>query len=131
MGVSYSIYKNNFSQLLIFFIIQTIAAFSLLVFFTTSFSLGFTFSFLLKISMFPFYFWYVDLVSMFPNFLFFFSSTVFKLPSILILFYFINIFCLKTLFVSSILTIVAGSALIVFTNDYRFLLLASSISNNS
>ena len=33
MGMSYSLFKNNFSQLLTFFIIQTISAFSVLVFY--------------------------------------------------------------------------------------------------
>lgn len=131
MGVGYSIYKNNFSQLLLFFIIQTIAAFFILVFYVYEVNSGLSASLLLKLSMFPFYFWYFDLVSMFPNFLFFFSRTVFKIPSILIFSYFMDFFYIPIIILRSVLTILLGSVVIVFSNDFRFILLASSVANNS
>ncbi len=56
IGMSFSLFKNNFSQLLTFFIIQTVSAFSLLLFYVTNSDFGFTLSLLLKLSIFPFHF---------------------------------------------------------------------------
>lgn len=131
IGIGYSIYKNNFSQLLLFFIIQTIAAFTILVFYLINMPSVISIAFLLKLAMFPFYFWYFDLVYMFPNFLFFFSSTLFKVPSLILLLYFVESFYLNIIIISSVFTIISGSIMIMYANDFRFILLASSVANNS
>lgn len=131
MGIRYSLFKNNFSQLLTFFIIQTISAFSVLVFYVIGWSLAFTVSILLKLSMFPFHFWYLNLIPFFPNLVLFISRTIFKIPSmLLLLFFYINL-DLISLIISVVLTILVGAMSIIFRNDLRFLLIASSVANNS
>lgn len=131
IGVSYSSFKNNFRILLVFFIIQTISAFRLLLFFIASSALGFTFSLLIKLAMFPYHFWYFSLVPSFPNFALFFSMTIFKIPSIYILRSFSHLLSYEILFLSSILTIMVGGFIMVFRNDLRLIVVGSSIANNT
>lgn len=131
IGVCYSLFKNNFSSLLIFFIIQSLSAFSLILFYFIGSSLGFTLSLLLKLSMFPFIYWYLNLLPSFINFMFFFSRTFFKLPSIFIVanfYYLINYFII---FTSAIMTLVLGAIIIINSRDLRFVLICSSVVNNS
>lgn len=131
MGMRYSLFKNNFSQLLTFFIIQTISAFSVLVFYVIGWGLAFTISILLKLSIFPFHFWYLNLIPLFPNLVLFISRTIFKIPSILLLLFFYINLDLMSLIISVVLTILVGAMSIIFRNDLRFLLVASSVANNS
>lgn len=131
MGMSYSLFKNNFSQLLTFFIIQTISAFSVLVFYVIGWNLAFTLSLILKLSMFPFHFWYLNLIPFFPNLVLFLSRTIFKIPSMLLLLFFYSSLDLYSLITSVVLTIFVGAIRIIFRNDLRFLLIASSVANNS
>ena len=131
MGVSYSIIKNNFSSLLSFFIIQALAAFSLLVFYCLGSAFGFSVALLLKLSMFPFYFWYMNIVFNFPNLIFFFSSSFFKLPSVFIIYIFYEILDYKMITCSSVLTVLGGAMIIVVSSELRLLLIASSVVNNS
>lgn len=131
MGISYTSFKNNFRRLLIFFIVQTVSAFRLLVFYLTGSTLGFTLSLLIKLAIFPYYFWYFALVSSFPNFILYFSMTLFKIPSILILSAFFSLVNFSVLFFSSLSTIAIGGLVIVFSNDLRFIIIGSSVANNS
>ena len=131
IGLSYSVFKNNFSSLLRFFIIQTISALLIFIFYCLGVNLGFTLSLVLKLSMFPFYFWYLNLVNYFPNFIFYFTRTFFKIPSILILEFFSLNVNLNVLLTRGVFTILVGGVLIVFRNDLRFIILASSVANNS
>lgn len=131
MGVCYSSFKNNFSSLLVFFIIQTISALMLLLFFLIGRSTGFTASILLKLSMFPFYFWYINLLLSFPNIILFFSRTLFKLPSIFILNYFFWLVDIKLMLSSALLTILFGAVTILNRIELRTILTASSVVNNS
>jgi len=131
IGISYSSFKNNFSSLLLFFIVQAIAAFSLLVFYCSSHCIGFTLAFLLKLSIFPFYFWYLNIVYSFPNFILFFSSTFFKLPPLILLITFFTLFNLYLLLFAVVFTLLTGGLVIVFSNDLRFIILGSSVANNS
>lgn len=131
MGVCYSSFKNNFSSLLVFFIIQTISALMLLLFFLIGRSTGFTVSILLKLSMFPFYFWYINLLLSFPNIILFFSRTLFKLPSIFILNYFFWLVDIKLMLSSALLTILFGAVTILNRIELRTILTASSVVNNS
>lgn len=131
MGISYSLFKNNFSSLLLFFIIQTISAFSLLLFYCLISRFMFTFFILIKLSIFPFYFWYLGVVYRFPTFIFFFSSTFFKIPTFLLVFEFGFLLHALLVFLSIILTILAGAMVMIFSNEFRILLVASSIVNNS
>lgn len=131
IGLSYSAFKNSFSRLLIFFIIQSYSAFIILIFFCINFSFGFTFTILLKLSIFPFYFWYLSVIPLFSNFMFWFSSTFFKIPSIIILYNFFYILNYNVFFISRILTIFFGALAMLSSNDLRFILISSSVVNNS
>lgn len=131
MGMAYSLFKNNFSSLILFFIIQTISAFSLLLFYCFLNRFMFTFFILLKLSMFPFYFWYLGVVYRFPTFIFYFTSTFFKIPTFLLVFQFTHIVHVSLAFFSIILTILAGAMVIIYRNEFRILIVASSVVNNS
>lgn len=131
IGVAYSLFKNNFSPLLLFFIIQSLSAFSLILFYFIDFSVGFSVALLLKLSIFPFYFWYLNLIPLFNNSIFFLSSTIFKLPSIFIISNFYCFINFSVLFMSALLTITIGALVIINSNDLRFVLIASSVVNNS
>lgn len=131
MGISYSFFKNNFSHLLTFFIVQTISAFSILIFYVLGLESAFTLALFLKLSMFPFHFWYLGLISFFPNLIIFISSTFYKIPSMLILYNYFYIFNYNMLRLSVLSTILVGALSMVYTNDLRFLLVRSSVSNNS
>lgn len=131
IGVCYSRFKNNFRSLLVFFIIQTISALILLLFFLADRTLGFTFSILLKLSIFPFYFWYIKLLVSFPNMILFFSRTLFKLPSVLIINYFFWLIDSSIMTYSSLLTILLGAVTMLYTSELRIILIASSVVNNS
>lgn len=131
IGMRYALFKNNFSQLLTFFIIQTVSAFSVLVFYIMGWDFAFTFSLLLKLSIFPFHFWYLNLIPHFPNLVLFISRTFFKIPSILIIYFFFDYLNISAFIISLVLTIFIGAISIVFSNDLRFLLIASSVANNS
>lgn len=131
IGIRYALFKNNFSQLLTFFIIQTVSAFSVLVFYIMGWDFAFTFSLLLKLSIFPFHFWYLNLIPHFPNLVLFISRTFFKIPSILIIYFFFDYLNISAFIISLVLTIFIGAISIVFSNDLRFLLIASSVANNS
>lgn len=131
MGTSYSTFKNNFSSLLIFFIVQTLAAFILLVMFCFDLQSGFTAALLLKMSMFPFYFWYLNLVRNFPNFIFIFSRTLFKIPAVALLYNFFYILNIPLIFLSAILTLLFGAVSMLVSSDLRSVLIASSVVNNS
>lgn len=131
IGISYSLFKNNFSSLLLFFIVQSLSAFSLILFYFARSTLGFTFSLLLKLAIFPFLFWYINLIPMFGNFMFFFSSTMFKLPSIFIVTNFYSTINFSLMFLSAVITVILGATIIISSSDLRFVLVCSSVVNNS
>jgi NADH-quinone oxidoreductase subunit N len=131
IGMRYSLFKNKFSFLLIFFVIQTISAFSILVFYVFNSPFFLTFSLLLKLSIFPFHFWYLNVVAFFPNWVFFVSRTLFKLPRIILINTFYQLLDSSLVYLSSVLTLMIGGVLIVFSADLRYVLLCSSVVNNS
>jgi NADH:ubiquinone oxidoreductase subunit 2 (subunit N) len=84
MGLSYTLFTNSYSNLIMYFLIQTFSSFCFLVFYLYGYMTLFTISFLLKLSIFPFHFWFIGVTYRFPNFLLWIVSTVHKLPSFLI-----------------------------------------------
>lgn len=131
IGVSYSFFKNNFSSLIIFFIIQAISAFSLLIFYCVSSGYIFTISLFLKLSIFPFFFWYINVAFSFPMFILFFSRTIFKIPAFSMANIFYGLLDYNLVFISIVLTIAVRALVIIFSNDLRMLLVSSSVVNNS
>lgn len=131
MGISYTVFTNRVSQLMVYFLIQSLSSFLMLVSYLFSSSLLLTVAFILKLGMFPFLSWYLNSVSRFPNFIFWLTGTLHKLPPLLILLQF-NLILDTSLFWGSILltTFIAGIIMLI-TSDFRYLLVSSSVGNNS
>ena len=55
MGLRYRVFSTGFSSLIVYFLVQTLASFSILVCYTFSYFRFFLFFVLLKLSMFPFH----------------------------------------------------------------------------
>jgi hypothetical protein len=131
IGLRYSLMIRSYAQLMIYFLIQTIASFIILVFYLYDLSILITLAFVLKLSIFPFFIWYINVIYRLPNFIFWLASTLHKIPPILI----IKMFSLNLnygLVWSSILftTFLIGF-IIMSVYDFRMLLVLSSIGNNS
>lgn len=57
--------------------------------------------------------------------------TLFKIPSIFILSAFLPLINLNILLFSTLFTILVGGLVIIFSNDLRFIIIGSSVANNS
>ena len=88
MGVRYTLFVNSFSSLMLYFLLQTLSSFNLLIFYLYPNQLIFTFFLLFKLSMFPFHFWFANVCYRFPNFLLWLVSSFHKVPVFLILLFF-------------------------------------------
>lgn len=85
IGLAYTVILRSYSQLIIYFLLQSVSSFVLLVSYIYRLSFLVTVAFILKLSIFPFSFWYVNLIYRLPNFLLFLTSTFHKLPPMLLL----------------------------------------------
>lgn len=131
MGLRYSVMTSSYSQLILYFLIQTIASFLILAFYLYDFSILLTSAFILKFSIFPFFMWYINVIYRLPNFIFWLASTFHKVPPMLM----IKIFGLslnyRLLWVSIVFTSLFIGIIILSVYDFRMLLVLSSIGNNS
>lgn len=130
VGTMFSIFTNRFSFLISYLFIQSISSFSILIFFLSSMDYLLIVFLLLKLSIFPFHSWYINVVYRFPILPLFFVSTFHKIPSFSIISFF-SIPESNFLYLSIPLTILTSSLLIISSSDFRLLLVASSIGNNS
>lgn len=131
LGFCYTTFSVGFSNLIIYFLIQTVASFSLFLFFCLKLITLFVVSLFLKLAIFPFHFWFVSVVYKFTNFAFFLSSTVHKVPPFIIISLHYNESIQFFLLFSSVLTLLVSGLAIFSRSDFRILLLNSSIGNNS
>lgn len=131
IGLAYTVMLRSYSQLMIYFLLQSVSSFVLLVSYVYGLSFLITLAFILKLSMFPFSFWYVNLIYRLPNFLFFLTSTLHKLPPMLLLKIFVLPVSYEFLWVSIVLTLLFSGILMLSLLDFRILLVVSSIGNNS
>lgn len=131
IGLSYTLFLNSFSFLIIYFLIQTLASFFILVGYTLGFTDFLFLRVLLKLGIFPFHHWFLMRVRRFPNFSIFLVSTLHKLPVFLIVFYFFNSFSLDFILLFSFFNFVFIGLSISNLSDLRTLLVCSSIGNNS
>lgn len=131
IGLSYTLFTRSYSQLMLYFLIQTLSSFILLVFYIYNMPIFITLAFLVKLSIFPFFMWYINLIYKFPNFIFWLARTLHKIPPILI----IKLFSLKLdtniMWLSILLTVLLRGVIILSVIDLRILLVLSSIGNNS
>lgn len=131
IGISYCITQNNYSSIMSYFLIQSVSSFLILISFYMGNSFFITISLLLKFSMFPFVFWFINVCYSLPNFLFFLVSTFQKLPVFLIIKLFFIHFSHLTMWISIILGTLISGSLILILSDFRIVLVSSSLARNS
>lgn len=130
IGVSYTLFHNRYTQLILYFLMQTVASFSLLVSFRFSFNFLFCISLFLKLGMFPFFSWYIRVLYRFPSFILLLRSTFHKLPPLLLLRLVLKSSMGSVLITSGVLSLLVGGFLMLTILDFRYLLIVSSIANN-
>lgn len=131
MGISYTVFVSSYSQVIVYFLIQVISSFFILVFYIYSIPSLLTIAFLIKLSIFPFFMWYINVLYRFPNFILWLARTLHKIPAILIIKIFILPLNLDLLWVSIILTTLISGLIMLTVIDFRIVLVISSIGNNS
>jgi len=131
IGVSYTLFLNNFSSLILYFLLQTVSSFRILLFYLFPIPLIFSMFVCIKLSIFPFHFWFINICYRFPNFVLFLVSSFHKIPVFLIFLLFQPSFRLSFLIVSSILTMLISGVIILSSVDFRAIIVSSSIGNNS
>lgn len=131
MGVSYTLFVSSYSQLMTYFLLQALSSFLILIFYLYNLDTFLTLAFLLKLSMFPFFTWYVNLIYRFPNFIFWLARTLHKVPAMLIIKVFSLSLNISFLWVSIIATVLLRGVMILSVVDFRIVLVLSSIGNNS
>ena len=131
MGIRYTLFFRTYSQLIVYFLIQVVYSFSILIFYVYSIPLFLTISFLIKLAIFPFFFWYITLIYRFPNFVFWLSTTLHKIPPLLMMKIFSLPLTFDVLWFSILLTTFVSGLVIVSLVDLRIVLVLSSVGNNS
>ena len=131
MGIRYTLFFRTYSQLIVYFLIQVVSSFSILIFYVYSIPLFLTISFLIKLAIFPFFFWYITLIYRFPNFVFWLSTTLHKIPPLLMMKIFSLPLTFDVLWFSILLTTFVSGLVIVSLVDLRIVLVLSSVGNNS
>ncbi len=131
IGISYTLYTNRFTQLIFYFLIQTLASFGILAFHILSFDLLSILSVFIKLGLFPFFSWYLNVLLRFPNFIFFLSCTFHKLPPLIILLFLFSPYSLITSLLCVVLTTAIMGCYMLSLSDIRYLIVPSSVSNGS
>lgn len=131
IGMSYTMFSNNFSSLMLYFLVQTVASFRIFLFYLYPHPVLLPLSFFLKLSMFPFHFWFLNICYRFPNFVLFLSSSLHKLPVFLIIMFFSPSINGSLSLVSVIVTVFISGCMMLVASDFRSVLLSSSVGNNS
>jgi hypothetical protein len=131
MGISYTVFTNSLSQLMVYFFVQSLSSFFILISFVLSSPLFFTLSVVLKMGIAPFFMWYQYSVIRFPNLMFYVVSTFHKFPVLFIILQFNLALDMAFFWVSALLTIVVAGSIIISSQDLRYLLVSSSVGNNS
>lgn len=131
MGVCYSLVGYGFIGLMLYFLLQAVSSLNVFVFFTMSLDSVLLAAIFLKLSMFPFMFWYLPVFSKLPNFVLFLASSFHKVPSFVIVSKFLASWRSSLVFAVSFATILTRGVLIFSMNNLRLLVILSSVGNNS
>lgn len=131
IGISYTIFTNGVSQLIVYFLLQSLSRFTILLSYFVVSPFLLSVSLLLKLGMFPFLTWYLNTVSRFPNFIFWLTGTLHKLPPLLLLLQFKLQIEVHLLWGSVMITTFISGLIMLSTRDFRYLLVSSSVGNNS
>ena len=130
IGLSYTIFSHSFTQLILYFLIQTLASFSMLVFYTLDFSYLFYFFLFFKLGMFPFISWYLNVLYRFPSFVLLLSRTLHKLPPLFLFLLVYNSTYSSFILLSVLLSLIVGGFYMLNVLDLRYLIVVSSMANN-
>lgn len=131
IGLSYTLFISSYSQLIMYFLIQALSSFIILVFYIYNIPFLLTLSLIIKLSIFPFFIWFINVVYRFPNFILFLVRTLHKIPVILLMYYFSLPLNTNLLWLSIILTTLVSGIIILRVYDFRIILVLSSVGNNS
>jgi len=130
IGLSYTIFSHSFTQLILYFLIQTLASFSMLVFYTLDFSYLFYFFLFFKLGIFPFISWYLNVLYRFPSFVLLLSRTLHKLPPLFLFLLVYNSTYSSFILLSVLLSLIVGGFYMLNVLDLRYLIVVSSMANN-
>jgi len=130
IGLSYTIFSHSFTQLILYFLIQTLASFRMLVFYTLDFSYLFYFFLFFKLGIFPFISWYLNVLYRFPSFVLLLSRTLHKLPPLFLFFLVYNSTYSSFILLSVLLSLIVGGFYMLNVLDLRYLIVVSSMANN-
>ena len=131
MGLAFRIFRRGYSQLIRYFLIQALASLIIITSYIYNSSFFFTFGLILKLSMFPFNFWFINLIVRFSNFILWLTISLHKIPAILIIYNFRINLDLNLFFLTIILSVFSRGVLIISTLNLRYLLVIASIGNNA
>jgi formate hydrogenlyase subunit 3/multisubunit Na+/H+ antiporter MnhD subunit len=131
IGVSYTIFIHSYTQLMLYFLFQTLASFSVIVFYLLTYKYLLFIRLFLKLGMFPFFSWYINVLYRFPSFILFLSSTLHKLPPIYIFYMMFEYQYIAFILLFCVLTVIISSIYMLYVKDLRYLVIISSVGNNS
>lgn len=131
MGLSYTIFVHRYTQLMLYFLIQTLASFGILVFYTLGVDYLLYSALFLKLGMFPFISWYLNVLYRFPSFTLLVRRTLHKLPPLFLFYTVYSSTYTNFVLVSVLLSLIVGGLYILTIIDIRYLIVVSSIANNS
>lgn len=131
IGLSYTIFVHSYTQLILYFLMQTLASFAMLVFYTLSRDYLMYFALFLKLGIFPFISWYLNVLYRFPSFTLLVRRTLHKLPPLFLFYTFYNSLYCNFVLVSALLSLVVGGLYMLTLLDMRYLIVVSSMANNS
>lgn len=131
IGVSYTVFIHSYTQLILYFLFQTLASFSILVFYIFSYKYLLFVGLFFKLGIFPFFSWYINVLYRFPSFILFLSSTLHKLPPIYIFYIILEYQYINYIMWFCILTVFISSVYMLYVKDLRYLIIVSSVGNNA
>lgn len=131
IGFSYTIFSNSYTQLILYFLFQTLGSFRIIVAYLFNLKYFIIFSIFFKLGMFPFYSWYINVLYRFPNPRILLASTWHKLPPLFIFSIIYDRRILSYIFIFLTLTVLVRAVFIISIYDIRYLVIVSSIGNNS
>lgn len=131
IGIAYTTLTNSISPLIVFFLMQTLSSFLILMSYLTRSTTLFSVGVVIKIGIGPALGWFIYSVVHFPSLLLLISCTIHKLPLLILITQF-SIYLSSAFFWAVVIlnTLIRGF-LILSSLDLRYLLVASSVSNNS
>lgn len=131
IGLSYTIFVHSYTQLMLYFLMQTLASFGMLVFYTLSARYLLYFALFLKLGIFPFISWYLNVLYRFPSFTLLVRRTLHKLPPLFLFYMFYNSIYTNFVLTSVLLSLIVGGLYMLTVLDMRYLVVVSSMANNS